>query len=95
MSKNPLERDEFISFPFTPRFTEDTAALQSFTVSKRLDSSKPGQNFPIGKGFGVAVIVERIGEDAFVVPKGRWSALEIDRVELAFTNRDINDKVTV
>jgi len=95
MSKNPLERQEFISLPFTPRFSADAAALQSFQVSKRLDSGKPGQNFPIGKGFGVAVIVEHTGTDELVVPAGHWAALEIDRVDLTFTNRDINDKVTV
>ena len=95
--KSPLRRTEFISEPFVPPFAvDDRPAFAWFEVSKRLDSPAPGQNFPIGNGYGVAVILEAgEGSGKSSHENGGTVQLCIEKVRLDFTERTINDDVTV
>jgi hypothetical protein len=137
-TKNPHERQEFISLPFVPEWRADDAlqaeaaqdaaaqndaaqsasrddtlqadaaqdeALQDaafqtqpFSVEKLLDSPAPGQNFPIGNGFGVAVVLEKVSPGTLELePTGQAAeaSLRIEHVELDFRSRRINEKVQV
>jgi hypothetical protein len=101
LTKNPTQRQEFISEPFQPPFASTKSTqpkTQRFKIEKRLDSAKPGQNFPIGKGFGVAVIVEKTSPGTLTVPANgtaNRAFLRIDSVQLEFNSRTINEKVKV
>ncbi|GAB4145790.1 MAG: hypothetical protein Tsb009_18130 [Planctomycetaceae bacterium] len=99
-SKNPLKRQEFISESFIPPFssTAEKPEFKTFSVEKRLDSTKPGQNFPIGNGFGVAVIVEKTSSGTLSLTaddKSKRAFLQIDAVQLDFNSRTINEKVKI
>ena len=92
-TKNPLKRQEFISVAVRPPFGGRAATFQA---AKRLDSAKPGQNFPIGKGFGVAVIVEKTTDGVLTLPAGgdvHHAGIHIESVQLNFNSRTVNDKV--
>ena len=60
--------------------------------SSRLDSSKPGSNFAIGKGLGVVVTLSPTGKGE-AVSEAAW--LEIEDIEVIFNGRTINENVTV
>ena len=96
MSKDPRKRQEFISQPFQPKFAPPgQASPQTIHVGKVLDTDRPGSNFPIGMGFGVAVFLDKTSPGVLVPPPGSWAHLRIDRVRLEFNSRTINDKVVV
>ena len=84
--------------PFVPPYAvDDEPAFVWFEITQRLDSLKPGQNFSIGNGFGIAVLVESTERahqpspmDAEVQP----TQVCIDLVRLDFAERTINDEVT-
>lgn len=97
VEKNPLRRTEFISEPFVPPFAaDDQPAFEWFELRKLLDSPGPGQNFPIGNGYGIAVLVEHTSPDDWrPSPDLADVSLCIDQVRLDFTQRTINDDVTV
>jgi len=60
--------------------------------ASRLDSSKPGSNFAIGKGLGVVVTLSPTGKGE-AVSEAAW--LEIEDIEVIFNGRTINENVTV
>jgi len=97
VDKNPLRRTEFVSESFVPPFAAgDQPVFEWFELTQRLDSPAPGQNFPIGNGYGVAILVEHIGgADWQPSPDFAGISLCIDRVRLDFAQRTINDDVTV
>jgi hypothetical protein len=96
-TKDPAERTEFISLPFVPPFAELTSPmLQEFSVEKLLDSPGPGQNFPIGNGYGVAVVIEKTTDGVLdLTDATQFAWVRIDSVQLDFANRTINDKVQI
>jgi hypothetical protein len=69
--------------------------LQSFEVSKNFSNPKPGENFSFGLGMGVAVILEKTSEGVLEIPAKSFAWLKIDRFELDFDPKPINDKVKV
>jgi hypothetical protein len=97
-TKDPADREEFISLPFLPPFAEVTSPrLAEFSVEKLLDSPGPGQNFPIGNGYGIAVIVEKTSDGALDMTgaDSQFAWVRIGSVQLDFANRTVNDKVQV
>lgn len=96
-SKNPTKRQELASLEFHPTFAgTDRLQFRSFELTKRLDSSRPGANFSIGRGLGVAVIVEKTSPGTLEIPAGTPAvSLCIDSIDLQFFSRTINDDVTV
>jgi hypothetical protein len=103
-AKNPMQRHELASAVFQPRFAgssadrDETSAGETFEISALLDSPAPGQNFSIGAGLGVAVIVEKTSPGTLALPAGaapQCAFLRIHRTGLAFRSRTINDEVTV
>ncbi len=97
LDKNPMQRTDFVSETFAPPVAaDDQPAFNWFEVSKHLDSPGPGQNFPIGNGYGVAVVVEHTSESGWRPPADiERLLLCIDEVRLDFTQRTIKDDVTV
>ncbi|MCH8828991.1 MAG: DUF1501 domain-containing protein [Planctomycetes bacterium] len=96
LTKDPRKRQDFIAKKFTPVFAAaDKKGYQSFSVTKVLDSPKPGQNFPIGKGYGVAILLEKTSPGELNLPPGSRAFLRIDDVVLDFNSRTINEKVKV
>ncbi|MGE3804246.1 MAG: DUF1501 domain-containing protein [Gemmataceae bacterium] len=68
---------------------------QSFEVSKNFINPNPGQNFSFGLGMGVAVVLEKTSDGVLEVPAQSFAWLNIDRFELDFDPKPINDKVKV
>jgi len=96
LTKNPQQRTDFIVQEFTPAFSPlGKPTFKPFEVAKLLDSTKPGSNFPIGKGYGVAVIVEKTSSGTLELAADQTAFLSINAVELEFNSRTINDKVKV
>jgi hypothetical protein len=97
--KDPRERTEFASLPFVPRFSDKKRPnYQTFEFTKKLDSPKPGSNFAIGKGLGVAIVVEKTTPGELKLPadgKPHMACLRLDDIELDFSARTINEKVKV
>jgi len=96
--KDPSKRQELGSETFQPAYDDGSGAHRArFEISRLLDSAKPGENFSIGQGLGVAVVVEKNAgaplELAGGDPPAAW--VEISRAELVFRSRTINDNVTV
>ncbi|MCA9026842.1 MAG: DUF1501 domain-containing protein [Planctomycetaceae bacterium] len=97
-SKNPLRRTDFRTESFIPPFAvDDEPAFTWFELTQHLDSPGPGQNFPIGNGYGIAVLVEPVNESGSAPGEvdGQLTLLCIKEVQLNFTERTINDDVTV
>lgn len=98
MTKDPTQREELSSAEIRPPFYAETDSAKSaeFELTKRLDSAKPGQNFSIGKGLGVAIIVEKTTDGSVELPDREAGAfIRVDRAELEFDSRTINNDVTV
>jgi hypothetical protein len=97
--KDPRERTEFASLPFVPCFSDKKRPnYQTFELTKKLDSPKPGSNFAIGKGLGVAIVVEKTTPGELKLPadgKPHMACLRLDDIELDFSARTINEKVKV
>ncbi len=98
-AKNPLHRSDFVSKSFVAAFVSgDEPMFQWFEVTHRLDSPGPGQNFPIGNGYGVGVLVESAEghlQPQSIPARSGPLFLCIDEVRLDFTERTINDDVIV
>ncbi len=97
--KNPMRRTEFHSQTFVPpHAVEDHPDYRWFELTHHLDSPGPGQNFPIGNGYGVAVLVESVigtNQPSQIDGDSPPIQLCIDEVRVDFTERTINDNVTV
>eukprot|EP00913_Durusdinium_trenchii_P011132 g10454.t1 len=99
LTKDPTKRQDFLSLPFRPAFVPidgKQPAYKPFVAEKVLDTTKPGQNFPIGKGFGIAVIVEKSSPGTLQLPADgtpHRAFLRIDDVRVDFNSRTINEKV--
>lgn len=98
-SKDPSLRTELHSLEFVPEYADAAKPnYKTFQVSKILDSAEPGQNFSIGNGMGVAVVVEKNGSENWELPAANGpqrAFLRIGRAVLEFSARTINDDVTV
>jgi len=90
-NKDPRNVDELASTEFRPEHAKEG----SFKVDRFLGSTKPGANFSIGNGLGVAVIVEKKTPGSLTPPNNepRRVALRIRSVTLGFSPapRDEND----
>ncbi len=97
--KNPLRRTDFHSEPFVPPYAvDDVPALTWFELTHHLDSPGPGMNFPVGNGYGIAVVIEPVkgaNQRSPLDRDARPTQVCIDQVRLDFTERTINDNVTV
>ncbi len=95
--KNPTKRHELATLEFVPQYGGNgKLAFTEFQQTSRLDSPAPGVNFSIGRGLGVAIVVEKTSPGELANPaKSPQVALCIDRAELRFFSRIIDDEVTV
>lgn len=82
-NKDPRNVDVLASAEFRPEYAKDGR----FKVERFLGSSKPGANFSIGNGLGVAVIVEKKTPGSLGLSKNelRRAALRIRFVTLEFS----------
>src|SRR5262249_44801397 len=89
--KDPRKVEELASVEFRPSFGK----TEMFKVGRFLGSTVPGENFPIGNGLGVAVVVEKKTPGQLTTPGKTLHrcALRIHSVSLDFspTPRDEND----
>jgi hypothetical protein len=90
-TKNPLKGQQVETVTFQPEFEK----YQKFEMTKLADSPKPGTNFTVGLGLGVAVIVEKTSPGKLELPAGTRAFLRIDDVELIFAPRNRNEDVQV
>lgn len=95
--KNPTKRQELGSLDFRPGFCPaNNPQYGVFEFSRRLDSDIPGTNFSIGRGLAIAVVLEKTSPGELHIPAEMPPlALCIDRIDLEFNSRTINDDVTV
>ncbi|MBW3542967.1 MAG: DUF1501 domain-containing protein [Planctomycetes bacterium] len=95
VGKDAARRREFASLVIRPPLAgAGEATYQTFQLQKTLDSPAPGQNFSIGTGLGVAIVVEQTG-DASDFSQMAGTFIRIGRAQLEFSSRTINDEVTV
>jgi len=91
LSKDPSQRQTLAVFDL-PSESVGGDEFVTLEFSARLDSAKPGSNFPIGKGLGVVVTLSP-RDIRTVATESAW--LEIEDIEVIFTGRTINENVTV
>lgn len=95
--KDPRERDELAAVEFQPSFSQGSrAAGERFDLEALLDSSVPGQNFAIGSGLGVAVVLTRSSPGE--LPREQFKSdayVAIERVSLDYVSRERNEKVQI
>ncbi|HAB12585.1 MAG TPA: hypothetical protein DCE47_12930, partial [Planctomycetaceae bacterium] len=90
--KDPSQRQTLVAHELTAEaFQDDKFVTLEFLA--RLDSSKPGANFSIGRGLGVVVTLSPRDVAKKLVGEAAW--LEIADIEVVFTGRTINENVTV
>lgn len=96
-SKDPTQRHTLAATSISPKWSaEDAANLGWFEFEAPLDSAGPGQNFSIGNGLGIAIVVERNSTSTLKLPPGdqwQFAHFRIDEVTLAFVSRTINEDV--
>lgn len=98
MGKDPTRRQELGSVVILPQFDDGNGPkFTTFEIVQPLDSTKPNENFSIGAGLGVAVVVEKNPGSTLELPTGGKNSawLEIANTVLEFRSRTINDSVTV
>ena len=96
-SKDPRRGQQLATRTITPTFQEvNSVEFTTVRWDRSLDSPAPGQNFAIGLGLGVAVVVEKTSAGRLAVEARDHSAcLAIDSLEVIFGGRDINEDVQV
>ena len=82
---------------FTPAWSEAAAPKwQLIELTKEFVNPNPGSNFSFGRGLGVAVIVEQIGDGPLELPAGPLAAyVRVQRIDLAFAGKPRNEDVKV
>jgi hypothetical protein len=99
MSKNPEKVEELASASFWPRYMESTGSEEpgTFTLSRFLGATVPGQNFATGNGLGIAIAVEAVkpvsGSPASGEHGGLIACIGIHEVSLAFSARPRDETV--
>jgi len=98
-AKDPTMRNELASLEIQSEFCElNEPRFQTFELAARFDSPGPGQNFSIGNGIGVAILVERTDPGELQLSAdgdGQFAFLRIDEAKLEFAGRTIDDNVIV
>ena len=90
--KDPSQRQTLVAHELpVEAFQDDKFVTLEF--SARLDSSRPGSNFAIGRGLGVVVTLSPRDVARKAADDAAW--LEIADIEVIFTGRTINENVTV
>jgi hypothetical protein len=88
--KDARKVNELASAEFRPSFGK----TETFQVDKFLGSIVPGQNFPVGNGLGVAIVVEKKTPGPLRLSEGKRAAIRIHEVTLAFSPRQRDESVT-
>lgn len=93
IQKDPRTANELASVEFRPSFGKN----ETFKADRFLGSTVGGQNFPIGNGLGVAVVIEKKTPGPLALPKGEphQAAVRFESVELEFSPRKRDESVTV
>ncbi len=97
LQKDPRRGQQLAAFTLTPTFQDGNAPrFARLRFNKSLDTTVPGQNFPIGLGLGVAVVVEKTSDGTLRIPANEnFAYLAIDTVDVVFGGRQINEDVQV
>ncbi|MED5448588.1 MAG: hypothetical protein VYA62_10205, partial [Planctomycetota bacterium] len=90
--KDPSQRQTLVTHELPAEAFQDDKFV-TLELSARLDSSKPGANFAIGRGLGVVVTLSPRDAAKKAGDVAAW--LEIADIEVIFTGRTINENVTV
>ncbi len=90
--KDPSQRQTLVTHELPVEAFQDDKFV-TLELSARLDSSKPGANFAIGRGLGVVVTLSPRDVVKKSADEAAW--LEIADIEVIFTGRTINENVTV
>ena len=90
--KDPSQRQTLVTHELPVEAFQDDKFV-TLGLSARLDSSKPGANFAIGRGLGVVVTLSPRDVVKKSADEAAW--LEIADIEVIFTGRTINENVTV
>ena len=98
-SKDPTRRKVLSSVEFQPSYgSTGDLDYESFELAVVLAAPGPGQNFAVGNGLGVAVLMEKTSDGVLELateggPHGAW--IGIDDVRLDFLSGKINEDVKV
>ena len=90
--KDPSQRQTLVAHELPVEAFQD-GKFVTLEFSARLDSSRPGSNFAIGRGLGVVVTLSPRDVAKKAADDAAW--LEIADIEVIFTGRTINENVTV
>ncbi len=90
--KDPSQRQTLVAHELPVEAFQD-GKFVTLEFSARLDSSRPGSNFAIGRGLGVVVTLSPRDVARKAADDAAW--LEIADIEVIFTGRTINENVTV
>jgi hypothetical protein len=94
MNKDPRNVAVLATADFRPAFG-DAKSAGTFKVDRFLGSTIPNQNFPIGNGLGVAVVVEKTspGTLQLVTPGRHATFVRIHSISLDFSARPRDESV--
>ncbi len=99
--KNPLERNDKYSWELTPPLpgsVSDNESAGSFRFSGTLDTDKPGTNFDIGNGLGIALLIEPKSAESWQIEEAdapQSIRLVVQQLNIEFQGRKPNEKVKV
>lgn len=96
IGKDPTRSTVLASADFRPNFG-DGSTPTAYLVDRFLGSTRPGENFAVGNGLGVAVILEKTSPGELRLGAGGpfQAFLRVHAVSLEFSPRARDDSVTV
>jgi hypothetical protein len=96
-AKKATIRKEHVTANFAPKWCDTSAPLyEPVELTKEFVHPTPGNNFSFGRGLGVAIVVEKVGDAPLELPARPLTAfLRVKHVELTFTGKPRNEDVKV
>lgn len=97
-TKNPLNSETLQEhlIRFSPEYHSDSP-IEQHEMEVLLKPPGPGRNFAIGKGLGIALVLEKTSNPPLMLPQGQAQKglLHIDQIQLEFKGRFRDENVTV
>ena len=96
-AKKATVRKDHVAVSFTPAWCNAAVPKwQLVELTKEFVNPTAGSNFSFGRGLGVAIVVERVGDGPLDLPAKPLSALvRVKRIDLAFAGKPRNEDVKV